>query len=190
MESLHGVLEAAAALIAFDTLEPVRKSDDVIAELIEGLRLLARGDVDLARGLAHRPIAFGLAALGRIKPAGDVAQLLLDPARGIAGLGLAAADAVQHLFGVAAAGGGGFGGAEFAAAPVGTVAHGVLARVGKAAQNAAREPFPDGQALPACSGPCGLPRFRGYAGHVPRKIRSHFDSQYDAPPTESIGANI
>ena len=88
----------------FEPVETLAKPDDMSAQLIEGLRLLARGDIDLGGGLTHRAAVLGLVALGRFEPAGHAAQLLLDSAIGVLRFGLAAADARQHVLRIAGMG--------------------------------------------------------------------------------------
>ena len=155
------------------------------AQLVEGLRLFAGGDVDFRGGLVHRPVVFGLAALGGIQPASDGAQMFFDPARGFRGFRFGAAHPGQHVLAVAAAGGAGRqapgikrGAVERCALVGAVIGHGrcLFAHVRKTAQNAARQPFPDRQSFAPGSGARSFPRFWRDAGYIPGKLCSHLES--------------
>jgi len=134
-------------------------------ELIERLRLFARGDVHLHRGLAHHAVAFALAAFGGVEPAAHAAQLLFDAAIDAGGFSFAARDAVEHLFAVAPRRAAVFG---TIAAPF--VAMGFLefAHVGQARQDAPGEPFADRLAFAPSRRARRFACLRRNTCHIPR----------------------
>jgi hypothetical protein len=188
MQAFHRVLQIVSGGVLLDARQPVGQGHHMAVELIEGLGLLARGDVDLRGGFAHGAVVFGLAALGGVEPACDPLQMILDPPRGRLGLVLAARDARQHVFGVA----GGLGGA------VGDGAIGIRARgcrlapvlgrafepacgLRKSAQDLPRQPFADRKPITPGRGTGGFARLRRYPSHIPGQIRLHIDSPLAAP---------
>ena len=192
VQALHRVLHAVLRIGALDAVEPVGEAHDMGAELVEGLRLLARDDVHLGRGLAHGAIAFGLGALGEFHAPRDAAQLLLDAAIDVLELlarcaRRARAPRSSHgrerrrriLGGVGPAGGQAVAG-QFVLIP----------GVGEAAQDAPRKPLADRQALAPRRCACRFARFGRYACHVPRKIRPHFESLDDVPSSISTDGKI
>ena len=150
MQALHRVLQSVIGGVTLDMAEPFRQRHHMAVELVEGLGLFARRDIDFGGGLAHGAIVLGLAAFGGIEPAGDALQMLFNPLCGRLGFVFAAGNAGQHVFGIAGCGGSAFGhgavcgrtrgcgvapGFGGAVDPVGGFGHG--------AQNLARQPFSD-----------------------------------------------
>ncbi len=105
MQRLHGVAQSVRRGGAFDAGEAFGQADDVAAQLVEGLRLFAGGDVDLGGRLAHGAAVLGLAALGRVEAAGEGAHLVFGALVDALALVLRAGDAGQHVLGVLRRGG-------------------------------------------------------------------------------------
>ena len=103
MQRFHRIAQAVVGDAALHPVEALGEADHMRAELIESLRLFARGDVHLHRGLAHHAVAFALAAFGGVEPAAHAAQLFFDAAIDAGGFGFAARHAVEHLVAVAPA---------------------------------------------------------------------------------------
>ncbi len=145
MQALDRIARAVVRRGMLDALQAVGKAHHAAAELVEGLGLFARGDVDLRRRLAHGAVVFGLVALGGLEAARDIAQLLLDAAVDVVALVLAARHMREHVFGVAADSSGfGLGGITAAiGGPLFASRGHVIRRVGKAAENAPGHPFAD-----------------------------------------------
>ncbi len=187
MQALHGVLQTFIGAHPFDTVDTVGKTDDAGAELIERLRLFARGDIDLARGLRHGAIVFGLAAFGRFEAARNAAQLFFDAPEYFAAFVFAARHMGEHIFGVAARRPRFRRYVETADIRGPRLAHGrvVVRIVREAAQDTACHPFADGQALPACRCSRSFASLRRDTRHIPRDVWPHFNSLSTTPATES-----
>ena len=165
MQRLHRIAQPFAADVALHPFETLGNPDHMRADLIERLRLFARGDVHLHRGLAHHAVAFALAALGGVEAAADAAQLFLDAAIDAGGFRLAARDAVEHLFAVAPRRAALF---RTIAAPFFVMGVLRLAHVGEPRQDAPGEPFADRQAFAPRRRACRFACLRRDPRHVPR----------------------
>jgi hypothetical protein len=194
VQALDRVTGAVIGAAALDALEPVGEADHAAAELVEGLRLFARRDVDLGRRLAHGAVVFGLAALGGFEAARHVAQLLLDAAIDVGAVALALGDAGQHVVGVAARRHG-----ALVHAVAGTVAVGgplfagrshIVRCIGEAAEYPSGHPFSDRQPFAAGRGSRRLARLGRDTRHIPGNIRPHFDSLSTAPANISTGVKM
>ena len=172
MQSLDRVLDAVIGGGAFQPLQPLVQAHHVQAQLVEGLGLLAGGDVDFLGGAGNDAVAFPVAAFAGIQAAAKAPQLVLDAAPGFVRFVFAAPDPGHHLFGVAAAGGrrrqapavqGRAGGRAI------VIRHGgdVLFHARKTAQNAPCQPFADRQSFAPGSGPRRFPRLWRDTGNVP-----------------------
>ena len=105
MQAFDRLFQAVLHGGALQLLQPFVQPGHVTAQLVEGLRLFAAGERDLGRRPAHRPVHFGLAALGIVEAAADAAQLFLDAAIGMGRFGFRIRQARQHRLGLAAVGG-------------------------------------------------------------------------------------
>ncbi len=101
MQSLDGLLGTVIACSALDTGKAVAQTRHMRAELVEGLCLFARGDVDLGRGLAHGAAVLGVVPLGCLEPAAEAAKLFLDLAGGVARFAFAARYPREHVLRIA-----------------------------------------------------------------------------------------
>ena len=155
---------------ALQLLQPFVQPGHVTAQLVEGLGLFAAGEGDLGRRPAHRPIHFGLAALGIVQAAADVAQLLLDTAIGMGRFGFRIRQARQHRLGLAAVGGGTKSG------PCSPMLKGTeAASFAQFGDDPAGEPFPYRQALAPGRRARGFPSLGRYAGDVPGQLCTHLE---------------
>ena len=155
---------------ALQLLQPFVQPGHVTAQLVEGLCLFAAGERDLGRRPAHRPIHFGLAALGIVEAAADVAQLFLDTAIGMGRFGFRIRQARQHRLGFSAVGGRHKIGTLLAGAE--GDGSGAFAQFG---DDPAGEPFPHRQALAPGRRARGFPSLGRYAGDVPGQLCTHLE---------------
>src|SRR5579864_3979071 len=97
MQPPHGIAKALAGRVPLDPFDAVGEIPYVRREFIHGPCMLATGDTHFGRGLVCCAMAVGLAALGRVEPAGDGAEVILDTSASVFCVELVAKRSSQRL---------------------------------------------------------------------------------------------